>query len=55
MQNCAQTVKQVSSHLIDWPEKLQIKQDIKLFNDVLDALGPDPKFVETKPKQLENM
>ena len=55
MQNCIQTVVRVSSQLIDWPEKLQITQDIKLLNDVLEALGPDPKHAKTKCMLLENV
>ena len=55
MQNCIQTVERVSSQLIDWPEKLQITQDIKLLNDVLEALGPEPKHAKAEYMKFENV
>jgi len=55
MQNCAQTVKQVSLQSFDWPKKLQITQDIKLLNDVLEALGPEPKHAKAEYMKFENV
>lgn len=45
MQSGILRIKPVQSTVVDWPVALQLSQDIKLFNEVLEALDAKPELV----------
>ena len=38
-------IKPAQNKFVDWPVELQLSKDIKLFNEVLDALNAKPELV----------
>ena len=46
MQNSIQKIISIQNKFADWPAKLELSKDIKLFNEVLEALDAKPELVD---------